>query len=392
MLEVKKIIKKYLPKFVIEQIKYITNKPIINYFKKSYKKKALLSYITHPFKKNSMHHTNYYEAQTWAKILDEIGYQVDIVQYDYAKKLNISKYDLICGFGDVFQYYFESEGNAKTIFYGTGMHVCHQNYASLKRVKDVYRKQGVWLTKSARLVEKTWTHQTSLVDGIIALGNDVCADSYRKYYDGLVYSLPAPFYKTQDGNSILKNRKSDSNKNFLWFGSSGLIHKGLDLLLDYFSNNEELTLHICGAIANEKDFVEVYKKELFNTTNIIYHGFVDIESEKFTDILISCSFVIFPSCSEGGAPSVLTAIGNGGLIPIITKETTISTGNEIFIETLDYNGIENAVKKAIKIDKDELKKLEKKNLGFVLNYHSKDNYKHNLKLLISNILEQRNEL
>jgi len=39
MLKVKKMIKKYLPKFVFEQIKYIINKPIINYFKKSYKKK-----------------------------------------------------------------------------------------------------------------------------------------------------------------------------------------------------------------------------------------------------------------------------------------------------------------------------------------------------------------
>jgi len=309
MLKVKKIIKKFLPKSILEQIRYIQDKPIINYFNKNYKKRALLSYITYPFKKNSMNHTNYYEVHTWAKILDELGYQVDIVQYNYSKKLNISKYDLICGFGDVFQYYFESGKNAKTIYYGAGMHVCHQNNASLKRVKDVYRKKSVWLAKSARFVEKTWTHQTSLVDGIIALGNDVCADSYRKYYDGLVYSLPALFYKTKDGNSILENRKSDSNKNFLWFGSSGLIHKGLDLLLDYFSNNEEITLHICGPITNEKDFVEAYKKELFNTKNIINHDFVDIESEKFTNILMSCSFVIFPSCSEGGAPSVLTAIG-----------------------------------------------------------------------------------
>jgi glycosyltransferase involved in cell wall biosynthesis len=162
--------------------------------------------------------------------------------------------------------------------------------------------------------------------------------------------------------------------------------------LDYFSDQDELTLHICGSVENEKDFVEMYKKELFDTKNIIYHGFVNIESKKFANILTSCSFVIFPSCSEGGAPSVLTVIGNGGLVPIITKETTISTGNEIFIETLDYNGIGNAVKKAMKIDKYELKKLEKKNLDFVLNFHTKDNYKKNLKLLITKILEQNHEM
>jgi hypothetical protein len=390
----KRFIKKFLPnmlkKFIVS---YLNQRKIENYFRKNHPKNALLSYIVRPFIKDSFSHTNYYEARTWAKVLDELGYNVDIINYDNTRNIDLSKYDLICGFGDVFQRYFEGNyNNSKTIYYATGMHVCHQNNATLARVKDVYSKKGVWLAKSARFVEKTWTHQTTLVDGIIALGNEVCADSYRKYYDGPVYSLLAPFYQTQNGEQIIKKRDISSMKHFLWFGSSGLIHKGLDLCLEYFSQNKDMFLHICGPIDNEPDFMATYKKELFATSNIQMHGFIDIQSKEFETILSKCSFVIFPSCSEGGSPSVLTAIGNGGLIPIITKETTIETGHQIWIDSFDYEGIDKAIKQSQKLSFKEIKEKQYKNLNFVRENHTQEIYYKKLKENVQSILETKNEL
>ncbi len=391
----KKTIKKLLPeKIKIFIIDYMNNQLISNYFKKNHQKYALLSYILTPFKKDSLSHTSFFEAQSWAKILDELGYNVDIVDYRNTKNLDLSKYDLICGFGDVFQRVFESinHNNIQTIYYGAGMHVCHQNTTSLQRVKDAYIKKGVWLGKSARFVEKTWTHQTALVDGIIALGNEVCADSYRKYYEGIVYSLPAPFYETQNGENIIRQRGSASKQHYLWFGSSGLIHKGLDLCLDYFSQNHDIFLHICGPIENEKEFIDVYKKELFQSPNIKLYGFIDIASKEFETILTMCSFIIFPSCSEGGSPSTLTVIGNGGLIPIITKETTIETGHEIWIEGFNYESVDKAIKQSQELSFEEVKEMQYKNLNFVKTNHTQEIYYQQLKTNIQNILGSRNEL
>lgn len=391
----KKTLKKLLPEKIKNLIiEYIGNKTINNYFKKNHSKNALLSYILAPFKKDSMSHTNFFEAQAWAKILDELGYNVDIIDYRNSKKIDLSTYDLICGFGDVFQQVFESSyhKNIQTIYYGAGMHVCHQNTTSLQRVKDVYIKKGVWLGKSARFVEKTWTHQTSLVGGIIALGNEVCANSYRKYFDGKVYSLPALFYETQNGENIIRNRQRSSTKHYLWFGSSGLIHKGLDLCLDYFSRNQDVFLHICGPIENEKEFIDVYKKELFDLPNVELHGFIDIDSKEFETILTMCSFIIFPSCSEGGSPSTLTVIGNGGLIPIITKETTIETGHEIWIEGFDYESIDKAIKYSQAFSFEEIKELHYNNLKFVKANHTREIYCEQLKKNIQNILGITNGL
>lgn len=107
---------------------------------------------------------------------------------------------------------------------------------------------------------------------------------------------------------------------FLFFGSDGMIHKGLDLLLELFA--EELydcTLFVCGRYENEKDFLEEYNKELFQTNNIIPVGFVDISTDKYKEISSRCAYSLLPSCAEACAGSVLTNMSSG-IIPIVSKE------------------------------------------------------------------------
>jgi glycosyltransferase involved in cell wall biosynthesis len=361
---------------------------IENVFKKNHKKRVLISYIVTPFRKNSVTHTSFYEVQSAAKIFDELGYQVDVLNY-LNRASSLKGYDVIYGFGEVFQQYFESGLNRKkTIYYGTGMHVCHQNTATLNRVRDVHERRGVWLAKSARFVEKTWSHQTSLVDGIIALGNQECRASYEKHFKGKVMAVPAPFFHTLNTLDIIERRNNQfSRKKFLWFGSSGLIHKGLDLCLELFSKRPDLELHICGNLQSEKDFIKEYRKELYELENIKTHGFIEITSEKFQEIILNCSFVIFPSCSEGGGVSALTAIGNGGLIPIITRETSISTGHEIAIESLDHEGLSKAVEVALNIPSSEIKDLQVKNATYAIKNNNQLIYYSKLKNAIKDILE-----
>lgn len=373
--------------FIFKKIyHFYMNRFVSDYFRSSYKKKVLIAYITKPFRSENKGHTNNFEVLSAAKVFHELGYQVDVMYYE-SNPPKLDGYDVIYGFGDVFRSYFDSGLlGKKTIYYGAGMHVAHQNTASLKRVKDVFKKKGVWLAKSSRFVEKTWSHQTTLVDAIIALGDEECRKTYEKYYDGKVYSLLAPFYNTLDASNIVDSRLIDSRKHFLWFGSSGLIHKGLDLCLEYFSTRPDLTLHVCGNIFSEPDFLKAYEKELFSSINIIVHGFVKIESEDFKNILSSCLFVIFPSCSEGGSPSVLTAIGNGALIPIISHEASVSTGFEIFIESFDFLGIEKAVLQAESLSENEIYDLANKNLMTVLEKNSQNAYFSNLKGIISRVV------
>ena len=106
---------------------------------------------------------------------------------------------------------------------------------------------------------------------------------------------------------------------FLFFASGGQVHKGLDLLLEVFAAESDLELFVCSSFAAEHDFCDTYQKELYGCSRIHPVGFVDIRSEAFRDIIDQCSYVIMPSCSEGIAGSILTAM-SAGLIPIVSRE------------------------------------------------------------------------
>lgn len=370
--------------FFIKIRNWYYNRSIVNYYGTTFKKNVLISYVTLPFYKPYTFHTNSFEALTAAKVFNELGYNVDVIFYEKRIK-KLKNYDVIYGFGDVFEQLVAQNINAVMIYYGTGMHVCHQNTKTLERMSDVYKKKGIWLPLSIRYVNKSWSYQTTIVDAIIALGNDVCSDSYKKYNNiSKIYSLNAPYFHVLEKDFINKRKESSINK-FLWFGSSGLIHKGLDLCLEYFKLNKKFELHICGSILSEKDFVKIYYEELFETENIFIHGFLDINTEKFREILLDCSFVIFPSCSEGGSPSVATCVGNGGLIPIVTKETSFSTGHEVIISSYSLKGIEDAINSIENLSFERVKELQHLNQQFVLKNNSQDKYFKDMRYIIKDI-------
>ncbi len=374
-----------------KKLREIINKDlIVNHFHTNYPKDALLSYIVHPFKKGiRFTHTNFAESLEIAKLLSSLGYNVDVVDFNNSYELDYQKYSLIFGFGDpLVNSFIGRRKKITTIYYGTGMHISHQNLWTLKRVKDVYQKKGVFLPESGRIVEKSWSVQTTLVDSIIALGNEVVAESYRKEFSGPVYTVPASFYRILDGFSILSKKKiADAKNTFLWFGSVGHIHKGLDLLLDYFCEQDHLELHVCGHISGEEGFESVYYEQLYKRSNIHTHGFVDITSPLFRELMESCMFVISPSCSEGGSPAVLTAMGNGGLIPVIHRFCSLDM-NDYVVELDDFTGeaLEKAISIALSKNEGELREMSQACYEEVTKVHSIENFYRKMGKTLSEIV------
>jgi hypothetical protein len=391
----KKFIKKFIPSDLWDIFRFVYKKfkkPIKNYFKTNFKENVLISYITYPFKNGvNLRHTNTAEALEIAKVFHELGYKVDIVNYEYEGNLNYDKYSVVFGFGEPLEksFYYRKH-KILTIYYGTGMHVIHQNHATLKRIEEVYKKKGKWLLESGRIVDKAWSAQTSLVDSIITLGNDEVVNSYQKYFSRKIYNVPNSYYKIFDHEEILKNKNfRDAKNHFLWFGSSGLIHKGLDLLLEVFKEMSDFQLHIYGPIDNEPKFKNCYYEELYNTKNIHTYGFINIQSKSFKDIIGKCAFVIFPSCSEGGSSSVINVMVYG-LIPIVTNITGIRIkGFGIEIKELTSESIKESMIKAVNLSEDEIEKRSFKCSKDTINNHSIEKYSHELKKVLIEILGKK---
>lgn len=383
-----KIVKK---KLLALYLKIKTNEYLQNVFGTTNNKNVLLVYVTSAFsKKVRFSHSNLWECKLAGEIFSELGYNVDVINYNTKKIPNISKYDIVYGLGEIFEkLFYEKKENKLFINYATGCNPIWSNIQTTKKVRDFYEKSGEILPESSRLISHTQHLQILLSDYVIVLGDDFVKNTYylfdekRERYSNL-NAFYFHFHDLHANSKIL----DVARKNFLWFGSAGALHKGLDLCLDFFRENPNLQLHICGLnIDAEKRFVESYKKELFSFANIHFHGFVGINTSEFREILNNCGYVIFPSVSEGGAVALLNVIGNGGLLPIYSKSTGVPFDKLGFeFNEINISNISKSINKALEISNDEYLRRANDLQNIVMKEFTIDIYKTNLKKIISNII------
>ena len=367
----------------------VLKSPILNYFNTNFDNNVLLSYITKPFRRGlDLSHTNIIEAVEIAKIFNKLGFNVDIVDYDYEGFVEHNKYNITFGFGEPFvRGFYGRKSGVTSIYYATGMSTITQNFNSLKRVEEFYNRKGVYLPSSARLYDKSWTIQSSLPDAIITLGNQTAKQSFEKISNKKIYNLNPSFIDLYDYKKIISSRNfTTAKKNFLWFASSGMIHKGLDLLLEIFSSQPSLHLHICAPLDDEPEFKNLYSKEL-ELPNIHYYGFISLKSDTFKKIITECGAIVYPSCSEGGSPAVLNVCGNGGLIPLVSKEATIDTDEFGFVfNSLDINDIKNQIVKLSQMNEEELKRMSLLSGSSIRENFSINKFTENLTNIVSEVL------
>lgn len=351
-----------------------------NIYKTNFDKSVLISYTVLPFLINKNSHTNISESRVITDIFKNFGFNVDVIHYTNQREIDYGKYDFIFGFGEPFENSFQ-EKNLKRIYYATGAHVCHQNYAEIQRVQEVNSKYNSNILPK-RLVPWNWSMSTSLSDSLIVIGNEWTKSTYEKYTKKEVFPLNATALINENSKKIVRDMNK-TKKSFLWFGSGGLVHKGLDLCLEYFSEHSNLELHICGPM--EDDFKEVFGSYL-EKENVYYHGFTDVSSQKFIEIVSKCSFCILLTCSEGQATALLTTMG-AGLIPISTKYSGVNI-NELglMIDELNLKSIDKIVQKVTTLDNFEIESQSKNLVEYIEKNHTLESFESNLKALISKVV------
>ena len=355
-----------------------TNTFIKNHYKTNFEKNVLISYITSSFLKGISHaHTNIVESLEIGRVFSDLGFNVDVVNYNSERKIDFKKYDVVFGFGKPLNdSFFSTNKKLKRIFYGTGKHPWFSNWYTLDRLMSAYNKTGELFIESTRYISEDYLLQTTLVDGIVVIGNKDVVKTYKKYYNGPIYSIPVSFYKTHNPFEIIEKRNyPESKKHFLFFSGSGMVHKGLDLLLDAFSQSPDMHLHICAPVSAEKRFENFYKKELHYTKNIHTYGLIGIESDEFRRLLEQCAFVIPPSCSEGESTAIVHAVANGGLIPLLSNESSLSIDNLVpYINDLTSDAILAIISVVIKMSDKKLIELSRAYAKIILQKNSLDNF------------------
>jgi hypothetical protein len=296
---------------------------------KDYNKRALLVYLVKPFQLKDddprfLNHQNLKQCRQIASVLGEFRYVVDVVDVrDESFKLS-KYYDLIISH-KINLKSNESNFNKKPIkiYLSTGLnHVVH-NRNIQKRYKRLLQRRKCNL--KFRQIHQENMPYVYRADVIVGFGNDFTMNTWREIFKKTTYSFNN--YGFQTTRFLLDSKNfSTARKNFLFFASGTQICKGLDLLLEIFPRHPNLNLYICSNFENEKDFCKCYHSELYETANIHPIGRIRVNSNKFYDLIQKCAYVILPSCSDASTGSVVQCM-YAGLIPVVTKEVGIDTGD-----------------------------------------------------------------
>ncbi len=286
--------------------------------------RALVSYLHDPLLDPGFRgHSNYQEVVAICDVLRDKGFNVDVMHFLDERKIDYSGYNLVIGFGSPFNRSHLCPNNALKVLIATGAHYAFQSQAELRRIRAFTERTGI-RARPRRINQLNWG-ESFLSPFMVLTGNAWTASTYEGAYEGKIFTVPVTSVDFHTGVDFGRDW-STARRHFLWFGSSGLIHKGLDLCLEAFAGLPGLHLHICGP--REEEVFHAYAGLLAPGTNTHYHGFCDVKSREFREIAGQCGFVVLPSCSEGQSGSVITAMFSG-LIPVVTKECGIDPGEGV---------------------------------------------------------------
>lgn len=342
-------------------------------------KRVLICYLDYNDTSNKLlkkiSHTNVLECMQIIKEFINFDFVIDIAFANNNKVQLSERYDYIFGFGSLFREAVQKNPQAIKIMYMT------ENPAEIaiplekERMKYFYQLTGLKRkTKRAGLYYRKG--DVDLADYVITVGD---IDFYR---DKVCFSInPTGLYNSDF--DLMQFSKKDA-KSFLWLGSLGAIHKGLDILIEVFKHHPDWTLHVCGLNKLEKF---EYKLNL-KYPNIISHGFINIQSNDFLELVYKTVYTILPSCSEGKSTSILTCMRHG-LIPIVTRNTGFNALSQ-YCYLLDNYRIEYVDKYLEQLISNNDMELLKRKTQLIYEFSSKnftiDNYSLTLKNILNKII------
>lgn len=352
--------------------------------------RALLSYVTHPFTitKEALArtpHTNPHECLIIAEILLERGFAVDVIDWTNSKFRPKKKYSIVI---DVNQNLERLSGilapSCAKIFYATGAYWRFQNEAEQKRLTELKVRRDCSLTPRRQMQP---SKNIEFADYVTTLGNNFSKETY--IFSGKKI-INIPLLSTAEFSSPENKNFGTSKKCFVWIGGGGAVLKGLDLVLEAFAALPDHHLTVCGPVASEKDFTECYQKELYGTNNITVVGRIDVRNDTFRQIVEGAVGLVYASCSEGQAGSVITGL-HAGLIPIVTRES--GTDVEAFgvtLKTASVEEIKGAVQMISALTDAALRERAVAAWRYARTHHTKKIFRERYAAFIDKVLAEQN--
>ena len=358
-----------------------------------HKKRALLSYLPKPIidnmaGKKTVRFSNSGIVLSWARVLNELGYVVDVVDWEDKTFRPGSAYDLVVFHGakNFQNIYPVLAGSPRIIHFLSGSYWKFNNKAEDRRIADFEKRHGVKMPRD-RYIFANEDPVNEAADGLVVLGDPSMRDTYPSKYPKVI-TINNASYPDKHHRHIERDYRQ-ARKHFLFFAGSGNIHKGLDLLIDCFKDTEDLHLWIVTVL--EQKFLDVYVKELV-LPNIHLIGQVEMRDKQFYDAMDRCAYAILPSCSEGQAGSVVEAM-NQGLIPIVSKETRLDAHKYgVVLANTRIPTIRKMILEMSRLSPSTIYRMASRMRQIVEKHHTPKSFRKELRKAIIEILSEKQQV
>lgn len=347
-----------------------------------------LSYIKWPFEdgwdsSKARGHTNAYEAVVIAEAWRDLGFRVEIV--DYLNTVYIPSADCRIAIdihNNLERWAERLPPFCFKILHATGPHWLEWNLAELNGLSAIRDRKCVAL-QSRRQVKPS--RGIEVADHLTVLGNDYTSDTFAfagKPFTRIPLSSAYEF-SWPEGRDFSKAKRK-----FFWVASYGMVHKGLDLVLDAFAGMPELELTVCGRPEKEKDFYSLYEKELLRTQNIKTRGWIDMATSEFQDLACEHGTIIYPSKAEGGAGSAIHCM-HAGMLPACTKSASIDLEDfGISINSDTVEAVQSAARRIASMPDEEVESRARKAWEHVRKIHTRKEFKKNYRNFAERIADK----
>jgi glycosyltransferase involved in cell wall biosynthesis len=349
---------------------------------------VLVSYLTTPFLVASGAeadaHTNVWECRQIARTFLELGFAVDVIDWNNEGFRPEKPYRFLVDIGANLERLAPLVGpGCVKILHATGKHWRFQNRAEHLRLAALEARRGVRL--QPRRIAPAGAG-VEAADCLTVLGDRMTIDTFayaRKPCHRIPLSTTAEFPWNAAKDFAACRRR------FVWFGSSGMVHKGLDLVLEAFAAKPELQLTVCGPVDRERDFNDFYRRELYRTPNIRTVGWVDVAGREFGRIVDTSAALIYPSCSEGCAGCVVTSL-HAGLVPIVSRESGVDVQDfGVVLPGSTVADVRSAALDLSRCPAEELRGRSRAAWQYARAYHTRDRFTAEFRGVIERLVRGR---
>lgn len=323
------------------------------------RKRAVFSYLADPVSwrrrdRRLGGHSNKWESREIARLIARRGYEITAIDWSDRESSPAGPFDCLFDIHGNLPRFAAEFPRARKLLHLTGSFNPFQHQAENARLGAFESRRGATSPPRRHVSDlDSYLEALNIADACSLIGNDCTLSTYpaelREKITPVTVSASWPVPKKGPRDYAPAERE------FLWFAGGGCILKGLDLTIEAFAANPELTLHIVGNVESEREFLETYNREL-ELANIRRHGYLDPRGREFRKIVGRCFAFVAPSASEGISPAAASCM-LVGLYPIVSRNTGITLPERVgtYLETCTIPEIEAAARSAYEMSQEDVR-------------------------------------